>query len=119
MEAMVWVGASVTPWLERPPSGSSKTFQISEHFSSFILPFTTQFTTDMTHLEVDWVANVPSVTRSSLDSQPNSPSGPEVRCVPGSMGAHTAHSQLEMPTLSSPSAILGEMCRAPLGRVPW
>lgn len=26
MEAMVWVGASVTPWLERPPSGSSKNF---------------------------------------------------------------------------------------------
>lgn len=42
----------------------------------------------MTHLEVDQVGNVPSVTCSSLDSQPNSPSGPEVQFLPGSAG-HT------------------------------
>lgn len=44
--------------------------------------------TDMTHLEVDRVGNVPSMTCSSLDSQPNSPSGPKVQCLPGSEG-HT------------------------------
>lgn len=70
-------------------------FQISRTFLQLHPAVHDTVATDMMHLEVDRVGNVPSVTCSSLDSQQNNPSGPEMQCLPGSVGAHSPIANLK------------------------